>query len=219
MTHPPVACLFDLDGLLLDTEPFHGRGWSEAAAQFGAELSHEQLLQLKGRRRNDCARQVDAWLPTPIGIDALLEVQQPIVRALLPQAPAMPGAEQLVQHCCDHGIKTALVTSSSREAVAFKTSHHPWVRSIKERIYGDDPQLVAGKPDPSPYLLAAKRLKVDPKACWAFEDSNAGMQSAVAAGCRVWVLSPGLETEPLTKNPCRIHSLEVVLNQLVNTNG
>ena len=98
MTLPPVACLFDLDGLLLDTEPFHGMGWRQAAAQFGGELSDEQLLQLRGRRRRDCAQQVDDWLPTPIGIDALLAVQQPIVRALLPQAPAMPGAEELVQH-------------------------------------------------------------------------------------------------------------------------
>ena len=218
MTHPPVACLFDLDGLLLDTEPFHGMGWSQAAAQFGAELSQDQLLQLKGRRRRDCARQVDAWLPTPIGIDALLAVQQPIVRALLPQAPAMPGAEQLVQHCCTHGIKTALVTSSSREAVSFKTSHHPWVGAIKERIYGDDPQLEAGKPDPSPYLLAAKRLEVNPSDCWAFEDSNAGMKSAVAAGCRVWVLSPETKGAPLSENPCRVQSLEVVLNYLVSTN-
>ena len=219
MTHPPVACLFDLDGLLLDTEPFHGMGWRQAAAQFGGELSDEQLLQLKGRRRSDCARQVNAWLPTPIGINALLAVQQPIVRALLPQAPAMPGAERLVQHCGDHGIKTALVTSSSREAVAFKTSHHPWVGSIKERIYGDDPLLEAGKPDPSPYLLAAKRLNVAPSDCWAFEDSNAGMKSAVAAGCRVWVLSNEFQSDPLTQNPCRVESLEVVLDQLVNTSG
>ena len=219
MTHPPVACLFDLDGLLLDTEPFHGMGWRQAAAEFGSELSDEQLLQLRGRRRRDCAQQVDDWLPTPIGIDTLLAVQQPTVRALLPSAPAMPGAEGLVQHCCDHGIKTALVTSSSREAVAFKTSHHPWVEFIKERIYGDDPQLAAGKPNPAPYLLAAKRLNVDPSECWAFEDSNAGMQSAVAAGCRVWVLSNESQSDPLTQNPCRIESLEVVLNQLVNTSG
>jgi beta-phosphoglucomutase-like phosphatase (HAD superfamily) len=103
--------------------------------------------------------------------------------------------------------------------VAFKTSHHPWVESIKERIYGDDPQLAAGKPDPAPYLLAAKRLNVNPSECWAFEDSNAGMKSAEAAGCRVWVLSSDSQKDPLTRNPCRVESLEVVLNQLVNTSG
>ena len=95
----------------------------------------------------------------------------------------------------------------------------PWVESIKERIYGDDPQLGAGKPDPAPYLLAAKRLNVNPSECWAFEDSNAGMKSAIAAGCRVWVLSNESQSDPLTQNPCRVESLEVVLDQLVNTSG
>ena len=72
----PAACLFDLDGLLLDTEPLHGRGWAEAAARFGATLSQNQLLELRGRRRLDCAEQVDSWLPQSIGTDALLAVQR-----------------------------------------------------------------------------------------------------------------------------------------------
>ena len=71
MKLPPAACLFDLDGLLLDTEPLHGRGWWEAAAHFGTQLSEAQLMQLKGRRRLDCAAQVNAWLAEPVGTDAL----------------------------------------------------------------------------------------------------------------------------------------------------
>ncbi|BEV36394.1 HAD family phosphatase [Synechococcus sp. M16CYN] len=221
MTQLPTACLFDLDGLLLDTESIHSTGWSKAAAHFGTELNEAQLLKLKGRRRIDCAGQVDSWLPTPVGIDALLAVQQPIVRVLLPEASAMPMAEDLVRHCCDHNIKTALVTSSSREAVNFKTAHHPWIEFIQERIYGDDPNLMAGKPDPSPYLLAAQRLKVEPSNCWALEDSAAGTASALAAGCRVWVLSPERNKNrlPLSNNPCRVQSLKIVLNQLLSISG
>ena len=94
----PAACLFDLDGLLLDTEPLHSRGWSEAASHFGAQLSNDQLLQLKGRRRLDCASLVSSWLPRPVESDDLLAVQQPIVRALLPNAKAMPFAQELVEH-------------------------------------------------------------------------------------------------------------------------
>ncbi|MGB5239460.1 MAG: HAD hydrolase-like protein, partial [Prochlorococcaceae cyanobacterium] len=54
MSHP-AACLFDLDGLLLDTEPLHGRAWRQAAREFGLELSDQQLLALRGRRRLDNA--------------------------------------------------------------------------------------------------------------------------------------------------------------------
>ncbi|WP_432784894.1 HAD hydrolase-like protein [Cyanobium sp. BSA11S] len=68
----PAACLFDLDGLLLDTEPLHGRAWRQAARIFGFELSDQQLLALRGRRRLDNAGSVIAWIeaaggtpPTP----------------------------------------------------------------------------------------------------------------------------------------------------------
>ena len=215
MKLPPAACLFDLDGLLLDTEPLHGRGWSEAAAHFGTDLSEAQLMQLKGRRRLDCAAQVDAWLAEPVGVEALLAVQQPIVRALLPDAAAMPSAQELVALCHNQGIPMALVTSSSSDAVAFKASPHPWLEQIRERVYGDDPDLEAGKPDPAPFRLAAQRLGLNPVDCWALEDSQAGSQSAHGAGCQVWLVkATGAEDPDLNANPCEINSLGVVLKLL-----
>ena len=215
MKLPPAACLFDLDGLLLDTEPLHGRGWREAAAHFGTQLSEAQLMQLKGRRRLDCAAQVDAWLEEPVGADALLTVQQPIVRDLLPHAAPMPAAQELVTHCHKRDIPMALVTSSSRDAVEFKAAPHPWLEQIQERVYGDDPDLDAGKPDPAPFRLAAKRLGLHPNHCWALEDSQAGCQSAHGAGCQVWLVSPkGSDQANLNTNPCSINSLAVVLRLL-----
>ena len=220
MKLPPAACLFDLDGLLLDTEPLHGRGWWEAAAHFGTQLSEAQLMQLKGRRRLDCAAQVDAWLAKPVGAEALLAVQQPIVRALLPDAASMPAAQELVAHCHNQGIPMALVTSSSSVAVEFKAAPHPWLEQIQERIYGDDPYLEAGKPDPAPFRLAAQRLGLRPKDCWALEDSPAGSQSAHGAGCQVWLLNTkGSEQPDFNNNPCEINSLAVVLRVLLSTDG
>ena len=215
----PAACLFDLDGLLLDTEPLHSRGWSEAATHFGAQLSNDQLLQLKGRRRLDCAALVSSWLPSPVESDALLAVQQPIVRALLPNAKAMPFAQQLVEHCDNRGIPMALVTSSSLEAVTFKAAPHPWLKRIQQRVHGDDPELEAGKPDPAPFLLAASRLGFDTQRCWALEDSQAGTAAALSAGCRVWVLNEQRPTKDMDVNPRQINSLGVVLEQLVSTDG
>jgi pseudouridine-5'-monophosphatase len=192
---PPAACLFDLDGLLLDTEPLHGQAWREAAAHFGTRLADDQLLQLRGRRRHDCAAQVRAWILDNgghcEGPAALLAVRQPIAEALLACAPAMPGAEGLVRRCHGLGVPMALATSSGREAVALKAAPHPWLELIPIRVHGDDPELAAGKPAPDVFLLAARRLAVDPRQCWAFEDSPAGAQAAAAAGCRVFVLGSG----------------------------
>ncbi len=197
----PAACLFDLDGLLLDTEPLHARAWRQAAAHFGCKLSGEQLLQLRGRRLLECADQVIAWIaadqpatpPTPAD---LLAVRQPIAEALLVQAQAMPGATALIRRCQELAIPMALATSSSRAAVALKAQPHPWLAAIQTRVHGDDPELRAGKPAPDVFLLAAARLGVDPAACWAFEDSPAGARAAWQAGCRVLVVAPLEFTEP-----------------------
>ena len=215
----PAACLFDLDGLLLNTEPLHGHAWAEAAVHFGGQLSSEQLLQLRGRRRLDCAQQVDQWLSQPVGPEALLEIQQPIVKQLLPKAEAMPFAENLIRHCQKDNIPMALVTSSSRESVAFKSGPHPWLQLIRTRVHGDDPALTAGKPDPAPFLLAAQRLNVNPSQCWALEDSRAGTAAAQAAGCRVWVLDRSEGCDPLETDPCHISSLDTVLSSLISTAG
>ena len=190
----PAACLFDLDGLLLDTEPLHARAWREAAARFGADLNGDQLLALRGRRRLDCTLLVLDWILEASGRELtakqLLAVRQPIAEALLPEAAPMPGAIQLIERCHTEGIPMALATSSSLDAVALKARPHPWIGLIQTRVHGDDPELVAGKPAPDVFLLAASRLGVAANQCWAFEDSPAGARSAAAAGCRVHVLVP-----------------------------
>ncbi|MCP9916211.1 HAD family hydrolase [Cyanobium sp. ATX 6F1] len=210
----PAACLFDLDGLLLDTEPLHGRAWREAARHFGVELAHEQLLALRGRRRDDNARQVRRWIkageapsPTP---EELLAVQQPIARQLLPQASAIDGAAELLARCRELAIPMALVTSSSREAVARKAAPHPWLGLIELRVHGDDPELGQGKPAPDGYLLAARRLGVPAGDCWAFEDSPAGARAAHEAGCQVHVLAGDLDEGAFPAGVRLIRSLREV---------
>ena len=191
----PAACLFDLDGLLLDTEPLHAEAWHQAASHFGRPLAAEELLALRGRRRHDCADQVLQWISgaspqTLPSQDELLAVRQPIAEALLLHAPPMPGAPELVQRCAALEVPMALATSSSRSAVALKASPHPWLELIHTRVHGDDPELQRGKPAPDVFLLAAERLGVNAQGCWAFEDSPAGVQAARSAGCVVHVLPP-----------------------------
>ena len=190
----PAACLFDLDGLLLDTEPLQARAWHNAAAHFGCQLGAEQLLSLRGQRRLDCAALVCRWIAAsgsnPPSCEELLAVRQPLADALVPTAAAMDGAAELVQMCRDHQVPMALVTSSSQDAVRRKAAAHGWLELIQVRVYGDDPALAVGKPAPDPFLLAAKRLGRNPGDCWAFEDSAAGIEAAVAAGCQVYALLP-----------------------------
>jgi len=222
----PAACLFDLDGLLLDTEPLHGRAWQQAASHFGRPLSSRELLSLRGRTRLDCAAQVRTWLADThadaSGVpstEELLAVRQPIAEALLVQAQPIPGAPELLSWCERQGLPMALATSSSRSAVALKTSPHPWLERIKVRVHGDDPELRRGKPAPDVFLLAAQRLGVKADACWAFEDSPAGAQAALAAHCRVHVLAPDHLNQAELRQAYPgistfLHSLQALVEQL-----
>ena len=211
----PAACLFDLDGLLLDTEPLHARAWQEAASRFGTNLGPTQLRQLRGRRRLDCAEQVLQWIAADGGrcdsAEALLAVRQPIAEQLLPLARPLPGAEQLVRRCHDLGVPMALATSSAKAAVERKAAPHPWLGLISTRVHGDDPGLRAGKPAPDVFQVAAERLGVDPANCWAFEDSPAGAQAAAAAGCLVHILrSEAAGAEGFPEGALWIDSLQEV---------
>lgn len=212
----PAACLFDLDGLLLDTEPLHGKAWQQAARRFGLDLSERELLQLRGRRRLDCAEQVREWIDAAAlavpSVEALLAVRQPIAEALMLQAPPMDGARSLLERCAALRIPMALATSSSSAAVAHKSTPHPWLELITVRVHGDDPALRAGKPEPDVFLLAAERLGVAPECCWAFEDSPAGATAAARAGCRVHVVAPeGLPRQAYPSGVIWLDSLNALL--------
>tara|TARA_Y100001968_G_scaffold187355_1_gene171783 strand:- start:55935 stop:56609 length:675 start_codon:yes stop_codon:yes gene_type:complete len=184
----PKALLFDLDGVLLDTEPLHGQAWTKTAASFKTKLNDNQLKLLQGRRRVDCANQVSEWINQSIDPLEVLKVHQPISQDLLKNAKPMPGAKNLVIWCHENKLPIALITSSSSISVKNKTSPHPWLKMFSTKVHGDDAELLAGKPHPDPYLLGAKRLQVNPEECWAIEDSLSGTKSALTAGCKVWIL-------------------------------
>ena len=184
----PKAFLFDLDGVLIDSEPLHGQAWKETAALFDLNLSFNQLKLLRGRRRIDCANELIKLIPKTVRTEELLNLHKPISRRLILTAQTMPGSESLIKRCHKENIPLALVTSSSFESFQTKTAHHKWMNLFSIKVLGDDKSLAKGKPYPDPYLLAAKKLNIPPQECWAVEDSISGVSSALKAGCFVLFL-------------------------------
>ena len=127
-------------------------------------------------------------IPYTVKIEDLLRLHKPISRELILTAQAMPGGESLIKKCHKKNIPMALVTSSSYESFQIKTASHNWMNLFSIKVLGDDNLLAKGKPAPDPYLLAAKKLNIDPKDCWAVEDSISGVSSALEAGCFVFFL-------------------------------
>lgn len=175
--------LWDMDGTLVDTEPYwidaeydivraHGGSWSDdhARALVGADLLDAGEYM---RRHGGVDR-------TPAEIVAML-LDRVVVR-IRAEVPWRPGARELLADLRTSSIPTALVTMSwkrfSDEVVACLPEG-----SFAVTVTGDE--VSRGKPHPEPYLLAAERLGVDPRRCVAIEDSPTGVRSALAAGCRV----------------------------------
>jgi HAD superfamily hydrolase (TIGR01509 family) len=175
--------LFDMDGLLVDSEPLwfevecavmarlDGR-WSEADQQalVGGSLPRTVSYLLERAARPASREQVGRWLVE--GMTALL-MSRPLT--------ALPGARELLAEVRAAGVPHALVTSSERpimDAVLLRLGV-----SFDATVCADD--VVRGKPDPEPYLLAARLLRADPRSCVALEDSPNGVASAEAAGCRL----------------------------------
>ena len=189
----PKAILFDLDGVLLNTEPLLAKAWIETAKEYNHYLSNDQLLELKGRRRRDCAKKVQKWIKTNHSIENLLAIQKLKVDKQLTKAQPIKGAIDLIKFCINEQLPMALVTSSSKDSFKIKSSVNPWLNLFEIKILGDDKFISAGKPSPEPYLRALKLLGVDSDKTWVIEDSYAGSVSGLKAGCNLIFFSEDIK--------------------------
>ena len=189
----PEAILFDLDGVLLNTEPLIANAWSQTAKEYYHFLSKDNLNELKGRRRKDCAKKVLKWINKKISLEELLAIQKSKVDNELPKAKPFKGAIDLIHFCINSKLPIALVTSSSSKSFKIKSETNPFLNLFPIKILGDDKFVLNGKPSPEPYLKALKILKVDPRKTWVIEDSYAGSVSGLKAKCNLLFFSRDLE--------------------------
>ncbi len=162
-----------------------------------------------------------SWLGKNIEIEDLLSKHAPISKKLLEAVKALSGAKSLIEWCYENKLPIALVSSSTSKSVAYKCKSHKWIELLNVKVLGDDPYLRKGKPAPDPYLLAAKRLGVNPKMCYVIEDSESGIQAGLNAGCLVWVLKPkhhsknGCSNDNNINNPIYIRKLSTLHKYLI----
>jgi HAD superfamily hydrolase (TIGR01509 family) len=182
----PAAVLWDMDGTLVDTEPYWSDVEYEIAARYGGSWSHEHALKLVGNDLIDSAR----YIREHMGIDVepaqiVEELLDGVVERVARQVPWRPGAVELLAGLADLGVPCALVTMSYRRFVAPILSTLP-PGTFDVVVTGD--AVSRGKPHPEPYLTAARQLGLPAGDCLAVEDSNTGARSAEAAGCTVLVV-------------------------------
>ncbi|HWU21487.1 MAG TPA: HAD family phosphatase [Nocardioides sp.] len=182
----PRAVLWDMDGTLVDTEPYWMATEVALAEAHGGTWTHEQAMQLVGNDLLTSGRLLQEQIPLPYEPDAIVEMLLDGVVARVREAvPWCAGSRELLLALKDAGVPCGLVTMSYERFVAPILDQLP-PHTFDVVITGD--QVSNGKPHPEPYLTGAAALGVRPEDCVAIEDSPTGAASADAAGCRVVVV-------------------------------
>ncbi|MEO5663988.1 MAG: HAD family phosphatase [Nocardioides sp.] len=179
----PKAVLWDMDGTLVDTEPYWIATEYEMAEKYGGTWSDEHALNLVG----NALLESGVYIRVHMGIDLtpqeiVDELLDGVVERVRESVPWRPGARELLADLVANDVPCALVTMSWQRFVEPILEHLP-PDTFATIVTGD--RVEFGKPHPEPYLTAAAELDVAPEDCIAIEDSNTGAKSGEAAGCLV----------------------------------
>ncbi len=181
------ACIFDLDGVLVDTAIYHYEAWKRLANELGFDFTQEQNEQLKGISRIDSLEKILGWgniqIPQALKLELAGRKNTWYVKMISKMKPdeVLPGSRELLEAVRASGFKCALGSASRNSALILEsTSLAPYFDVIV-----DGNSVKASKPDPEVFLKGAALLGIDPKDCIVFEDGIAGVQAALAAGMKV----------------------------------
>jgi HAD superfamily hydrolase (TIGR01509 family) len=188
--HSMKALIFDMDGVLVDSEPLWRLAEREVFAGVGIDLDDADCERTMGMRTDEVVRYWYGRSPwkgsSPAAVEARIETK--MLELIAERAGAMPGVEHAMTIARDAGLELALASSSPPvliDAVLRKLGYESAFAVVRSAIDED-----FGKPHPAVFLTTARLLGVSPSACAVLEDSLAGVRSARAAGMRVIAVPP-----------------------------
>ena len=202
--------LFDMDGLLLDTEIFYTQVTQSIVGRFGKTFDWSVKSNMIGRPSIDSARYLVSELELPITAEEYLQERDGMLRKAFVDCEALPGAEKLVRNLKKHDIPIAIASSSSHELYEIKSKNHrSWFDLFDAVVTGDHPAIKNGKPAPDIFLHAADQINAQPEATLVFEDAPSGLQAGKAAGMQVVVVpNPEMDKSRFTEADLILNSLE-----------
>lgn len=192
------ACIFDLDGVIVDTAVYHYKAWKKLANQLGFDFTEHQNEQLKGVSRVRSLQLILQW-----GGITKTEAEQEELASLknswyvdmiskMTPAEILPGAKEFLEACRAAGLKTALGSASKNSEMILEKIN--LVDHFDAIIDGN--KVTKAKPDPEVFLKGAEAVGVSPADCVVFEDAIAGVEAAKNGGMKaVGIGSPEVLTE------------------------
>lgn len=194
-----------MDGLLLDTEGIYTEVTQNIVGEYGKVFDWSIKKTIIGRPAYQAAKIIVESLDLPISPKDYLDLRKDVLIEKFKNTQPMPGAKEITSHFFRHDIPQAIATSSSSPIYDAKyNKHKKWFSQFAQIVRGDDPELKQGKPAPDIFLLAAKRIGVEPKKCLVFEDAPSGNEAAIAAGMSVVVVPHPEMDLNYFKNPSQI---------------
>ena len=210
------GAIFDMDGLLTDTEKFYSQSWRETARFFGQDWVDGFDKFVAGTNGEKMLEVIHSHFPN---VDARTFMDYCIAnekRLVKDELREMPGASDIVRFFRERGVKTAVASSSAIDAIRGNLSRLGMLELFDAVISGQE--VAHGKPAPDIFLLAAKKINLAPEDCYVFEDGINGCVAGIAAGCAT-VMIPDLfqPTEELQQKCAGIFgSLTAAKNAIIN---
>ncbi|KAL1497029.1 hypothetical protein ABEB36_008058 [Hypothenemus hampei] len=181
--------IFDLDGLILDTERSYEKIMHAMAESHSKEYSPDVKFKLMGTPEIECARIFVEELNIPITVEECLKDYYKRIEEELTNPPFMPGATRLIKHLVTNKIPIAIATSSGRVTYDIKTKNYQDIFQLFNHVVcgTNNPEVPKGKPAPDIFLVCAKYFSDYPDPCnvLVFEDSPNGLRAGLDAGMQV----------------------------------
>lgn len=176
------AVIFDMDGVLIDSELHWFRAEIDWLKQYNITLTRGYIAKMTGRSLFECVKILKEDFGLPTAVEKLASQKKKFSDAIYKhQAQAMPGVDALLKKIKNSKLKLAIASGSMLERIEMIVSRFNWKHYFDNLISTDHVNLV-GKPNPAIYSYAAKRLKLKPGECVVIEDSVNGLMAAKEAG-------------------------------------
>ena len=189
------AVLWDMDGVIADTGAYHLQAWQVVFAERGLNYSDEEFRRNFGQRNDTIIKKVAGGSLPQAEVEAIATKKEEVYRQKIDRnIIPLPGAVELMKSLKERGIKMAIASSAPLENVMLILQGLDIAGYFQVIVWGRE--VTEGKPSPQVFLLAAKRLKVEPASCLVIEDAVAGVTAAKRAGMKCLAVT---NTHPRTK--------------------